>query len=217
MRAILTLCVILFFVFKPCIVDAEPVSPVPPVFVKFAPASPLKIETFQTQQNWGSPQGNYCDFVTDSNKNIALGKSVVNVSSTISGPDAITHEDYGIIHNPVNLTDGKYGNGRSWVAANNDTAPTVTIDLGGTRTFRAISFGRDRLGGYVDRNPGLFSIQASTDNITWQDIVKGAKLRLPQAGTVLVTIDGGISAKYVKFTFMQGVGVDEIEIFTNVP
>lgn len=209
MRTILSLCVVFFSMFTSFTVDAGPVS------VKFAPASPLKIETFQTKDGWSSPQGNCCEFVNtynvNTNNNIAY-KKTVTVSSTISGYDTIHKAEY--------LTDGKYGNGSSWIGAVGQGASTATIDLGSVQTFRAISFGRDRLGGFSERNPGVFSVEAWNEgDIIHRKIVDSAKLYLPQAATVLVAVNGneGIQYRYVKFSFNEEAAIDEIEIFTNVP
>lgn len=160
-------------------------------------------------EGYAPPQGYYRAF--NNPDNIALGKSTT-VSGTIGG--------FPVIHNAVNITDGNYGNGRSWI----DSGPTpwLTIDLASSQSFDTLSFGRDRLGYYVDRAPGQFTIAISNDNSLFTQIFDSAALGfsgfLSSGETIQASFDT-VNARYVKLQLTNaGAGIDEVEIkLSNVP
>ena len=68
------------------------------------------------------------------------------------------------IHRASYVNDGLYGAGASWVS--NSAYSWIKIDLGKSATINTVTFGRDRLGNYNDRDPGQFVIAvALSDNI----------------------------------------------------
>ncbi len=152
-------------------------------------------------------QGDYRGYTNPGN--LALGASVA-VSGTIFG--------YSAIHNPAFLTDGNYGNGRSWI----DNAPNswLTIDLGGIETFDILTFGRDRLGSFDDRDPGQFSISVSNDNSIFTQVFDSSSLAfsglLAFDQTVQAQFDA-VSARFVKLSLgATGAAIDEVEIMHSV-
>jgi hypothetical protein len=71
---------------------------------------------------------------------------------------------YDAIHRPEFANDGSYGNGASWISDSLNS--WLKVDLGRTVLIDHITIGRDRLGGYDDRDPGQFTIAVATaDNV----------------------------------------------------
>jgi hypothetical protein len=163
-----------------------------------------------TQLGYPQPfQGAYAAFSNPAN--IALGASVM-VSGTIPG--------FQTIHDAAFLTDGNYGNGRSWIGDSSNA--WLTIDLGKVQSFDALSFGRDRLGFYNDRNPGQFTISVSNDNISFAEVFNSVNFAFSGflgAGQTLQAGFSEVNAQYVRLQLssLNGgmsywAGVDEVEI-----
>jgi hypothetical protein len=140
-------------------------------------------------------------------------------SSTIPG--------YPHIHLEGNANDGLYGNGRSWIG--NSAQSWLKIDLGQTVLIDRLTFGRDRLGYFDDRDPGQFTIEVATmdavfasgdatdDGDEYTNVLDSSMLGF--SGTIVgaQTIQGSfdpVAARYVKMTFANnGVAIDEVEVF----
>jgi hypothetical protein len=138
---------------------------------------------------------------------------------------------YSRIHRAAYVNDGLYGPGASWIS--NSAYSWIKIDLGEARTINTIKFGRDRLGGMNDGDPGQFIIAVAlsddvyadgnshndsmeytviydSDVVGFDGIVSGAE-------TIEATFDT-VKARYVKITFENaGTAVDEIEVFMIQP
>lgn len=160
-----------------------------------------------TEPGYSADQGAYAEFMNT--QNIALGKTAT-VSSAYSGAPAI--------HNSAFITDGKYGNGRSWIGVGPNS--WLTIDLGSSQSFSTLSFGRDRLGHYNDRDPGQFTILTSDDNSSFTEIFDSSDFTfdgtLASDQTVQATFDTA-TAQYVRLELAyDGAAIDEVEI-TAVP
>jgi hypothetical protein len=138
---------------------------------------------------------------------------------------------YSDIHRASYVNDGLYGAGASWVS--NSPYSWIKIDLGKTTTINTITFGRDRLGNYNDRDPGQFVIAVALhDNVyadgnSSNDFFEYTKVYdSKQAG-----FDGVVSgsetiqanfvpteARFVKITFEKaGTAIDEVEAFMVQP
>jgi hypothetical protein len=138
---------------------------------------------------------------------------------------------YGDIHQASYLNDGLYGAGASWIS--NSAYSWIKIDLGKTMKINTITFGRDRLGNYNDRDPGQFVIAVAlqddiyADGNSSNDFFEYTKVYdSRQAG-----FDGVVSgaetirasftsteARFVKITFEnQGTAIDEVEAFMVQP
>jgi len=92
----------------------------------------------------------------------------------------------------------------------------MTINFGNIQTFDTLSFGRDRLGGFTDRNPGQFTISISNDNSLFAQIFDSALFgfsgTLGGGQTVQVEFSA-VSAQYVKLQLSNsGAAIDEVEI-----
>ena len=174
-------------------------------------ASPL-IGSLSCQSGYSPSQCSYQGFDTAGDLAFSGGVAASGqASSTISG--------YPTIHNAPFLNDGRYGNGKSWIS---DTANSfITIDLGLVQMFDQIKFGRDRLGGFDDRDPGQFKIELSLDGSSYTNLVSDSSLFgfngfINGADTVKVDFTSA-SAQYVKITFANaGTAIDEIEV-SNIP
>lgn len=170
-------------------------------FVSSSPIGPTS-----TEPGFSSPgQGDYAPFTNT--QNIALGATVTVSGTCCAAPT---------IHNSIFLTDGNYGNGRSWIA--DSQISWLTIDLGSSQSFSTLSFGRDRLGNFDDRDPGQFIILTSNDNNSFtpifdsSDFVFSGILGLGQ--TVQATFDTA-TARYVRLELAADglpAAIDEIEI-----
>ncbi len=152
-------------------------------------------------------QGDYRGYTNPNN--LALN-AAVTVSGTISG--------FAPIHDPLFLTDGNYGNGRSWIG----TGPNswLTVDLGAVETFDILTFGRDRLGSFDDRDPGQFAISVSNDNSVFTQVFDSSSLAfsglLAFDQTVQAQFDA-VSARFVQLSLgASGAAIDEVEIMHSV-
>lgn len=188
-----------------------------------AAASPLTGSP-QCQAGFGSPQCLYQSYDTSGNVAFAGGPAAPAVaSSTIVGPNAI--------HDPSFINDGQYGNGRSWIGQTPNS--WLKIDLGGIQLVDRITFGRDRLGGFDDRDPGQFLIDVavfdavyangddSNDAFEYTNVVDSAALGfsgfISGPETVVIDFDTPISARYIKMTIANATpfaaAIDEVQIF----
>lgn len=173
--------------------------------ISFVSSSPIT-GSIHTEPGYIPQQGDYAAFINS--QNIALGHAV-SVSGSISG--------YPIIHNASNVTDGNYGNGRSWIDSGSN--PWVTIDFGNIQSFDTLSFGRDRLGSFQDRNPGQFTISVSNDNSLFTQIFDSSLFGFSgtlSGGQTVQANFSVVSAQYVKLQLANsGAAIDEVEVYSS--
>ena len=173
------------------------------------------------ESGFSPPQCNYQAFDTTGDVAFSGGPAAPAVSSsTIPG--------FSTIHDPVFINDGLYGNGKSWIS--NGSGDWLKIDLGVAQMISQIRFGRDRLGGFDDRDPGQFLIDFAlsdavyangndtNDATEYSNAVDSSTLgfsgSISFAQTIVVTFDAPITARYVKMTFTStDVAIDEVEVF----
>lgn len=116
--------------------------------ISTGPAS-SPIGPVQCQGGHPAPICLYQAFDTTSDLAFSGGSAASTVaSSTLPG--------FPAIHDAAFINDGQYGNGRSWIG--NSPGAWIKIDLGSVQSIGQISFGRDRLGNFDDRDPGPFLI-----------------------------------------------------------
>jgi hypothetical protein len=130
------------------------------------------------------------------------------------------------LHAPANLNDGAYGNGSSWIG--NTTGSWIKLDLGRNAVINGIRFGRDRTGGYDDRDPGRFTVYVATQDDYAQgnetnDDAEYVKVYDPYASKFSGVLVGPasatvpltpVAARYVKLVVTgPGAAIDEIEVF----
>jgi len=158
---------------------------------------------------FAAPQGSYQSY--NATGNLAYLKAVT-ASSTFSGAPSI--------HASAFITDGNYGNGRSWIGGGSNSF--VTIDLGLATHFNTVVFGRDRLGGFDDRDPGQFQILGSNDGASFQVIfdsavVGGFSGNIDGNQSIIATLDPE-TYRYVRFSATSGsAAIDEISIYSLSP
>ena len=116
------------------------------------------------------------------------------------------------------INDGNYGNGKSWIG--NSANSWFTIDLGSNFTLDSISFGRDRLGNYNDRDPGQFSIGvALNDSGEYKTIVNSSNLSFNgqiNGNDTILTSFTPIKGRFIKMTFASnGAAIDEVVVHGN--
>jgi len=196
----------------------------PPVLagalISIVPSSPL-IGPEICKPGYASPQCLAIPFDTGNNLAFQGGSALPAVAK-----DNITM-DYNAIHQPEFANDGHYGNGASWVS--DSVNSWLKIDLGQTILINRLTFGRDRMGGFDDRDSGQFTIAVSTsDNIyangddsndgteytqVVDSAVAGFSGIINGAETVQVSF-APVLARFVKLTVADyGTAIDEIEVF----
>lgn len=156
----------------------------------------------QQTSGYNTEQGSFRAY--DTTGNLAYNKTV-SVSGTISGHPAI--------HSGSFINDGYFGNGRSWIG--NSANSWLTIDLGSKFNLNEISFGRDRLGFFNDRDPGQFTIAVSSDlNQGYQTIVNSSMVSfngMIAGNDTILTNFTPIETRYIKMTFAaNGTAIDEV-------
>lgn len=138
---------------------------------------------------------------------------------------------YSGVHRPAHLNDGLYGPGASWIS--NSAYSWIKIDLGKTTTINTVTFGRDRLGSFNDRDPGQFVIavalfdniyadgNSSNDYIEYTEIYNSEEIGFDGVVSGSETIKaefGPVMARFVKIVFAnRGTAVDEVEVFMMQP
>lgn len=105
--------------------------------------------------------------------NLALGSGGAQASASGSYPG------YGI-HTLEGLNDGRYGNGRSWIA-DRVSGAWAQIDLGALMQVDQVVWGRDREGHFIDRLATAYRIEVSGDGKEWHQVASGAD-RQPLTG-----------------------------------
>lgn len=142
----------------------EPVNPrqniesLPPTDVRF-----VKFTILDTNQ--GEPCLDELEILA-SGENVALASAGAKASS--SGD--FVHP----LHKLEHLTDGRYGNARSWIA-NQPSAGWVQIELPEVRRIETIHWGRDREGQFADRLATDYRIEGSVDGVNWALLASAAE------------------------------------------
>jgi hypothetical protein len=123
--------------------------------------------------------------------------------------------------------DGFYGNGASWIPVYSNA--WLKVDLGGDFVIDTITFGRDRLDYFNDRDPGQFTVSVSSndvvyangndasDSLEYTQIVDSSVLGYSGVinwdETIQVNFDP-VNARFIKLEFTNpNVAIDEIQVF----
>ncbi len=96
-----------------------------------------------------------------------------NLALASNGASAFTSSDLGPqlgigFHRAVNVNDGLYGNGNSWIGGDENpfAAPFAGVNLGSVQPVSRIAWGRDNAGGFSDRWQGTYSVEyTQLDNV----------------------------------------------------
>ena len=183
--------------------------------------TPTLIGSELLQGSYTHPQGSYQAY--DTSANLAYNGIIPIVSSNIPG--------YNDIHTNANLNDGYYGNGSSWIGATINS--WLKIDLGSNFYIDSLSFGRDRLNYFNDRDPGNFIIEVAllennfsngntsndaTEYTTIFDSNTYSFSGMIDFDDTILSSFSSTEARFVKMTFdFAGVAIDEIEITGSSP
>ena len=138
---------------------------------------------------------------------------------------------YNGVHDAAHVNDGLYGNEASWIS--NSAYSWIKIDLGKITNINTVTFGRDRLGNYNDRDPGQFTIavalsdnvyadgNSSKDSIEYTLVYDSERAGFDGAVSAAQTVQayfGSVTARFVKITFSNpGTAIDEVEVFLVQP
>ena len=90
------------------------------------------------------------------------------------------------IHVLEGVNDGRYGNGRSWIADQVANA-WVQIELPAVTRIGKVVWGRDREGNFIDRLATQYEIQVSTDAGSWRTVASSADREPLPAGAQLLS------------------------------
>ncbi len=170
------------------------------------------------RDGFSQPQCRAYQFINPNNlASLKMGATSAVARNTIRG--------WQEIHQPIFVNDEYYGNASSWIGAG--AGSWIKIDLGQSRRFNRIRFGRDRTGGYDDRDPGRFVISVAdqdtyangdetNDEQEYRQIVNSSNVgfegRITGDQTVLVKFPP-VTARYVKLMVANnGAAIDEVEI-----
>ncbi|MBX9579642.1 MAG: DUF1549 domain-containing protein, partial [Gemmataceae bacterium] len=119
------------------------------------------------------------------------GPEPKNVALTSAGAKVASAGDYpngGDIHKLEHLTDGRHGNGRSWIS-NTVGRGRVTVEFAAPATIDRVVWGRDREGKFADRLATRYRIDVSADGENWQ-VVASSDDRLPEGGATTAAPPG---------------------------
>src|SRR5262249_28849269 len=98
----------------------------------------------------------------DPGTNLALARSGAKATASSEYPNAA-------IHKIVHLNDGQYGNGRSWISAENGKG-WCQIELAEPAEIHRRAWGRDGEGKFKDRLAKDYKIEVSIDCKMWQTV-----------------------------------------------
>ncbi len=135
-------------------------------------------------------------------------------------------DGHAAIHAPAYTNDGLYGNGASWIGASVDA--WVKIDLGRVVLVDGVRFGRDRTGGFDDRDPGQFVValamaddvyangndqnDAAEYTVVFDSATAGFSGQIAGAQTLRASF-APRAARYVRLLVAQeGAAIDEVEV-----
>jgi hypothetical protein len=153
----------------------------------------------------------------ESDKNLALAAAgaIASASSCLEG-----HAAHCVAH----LNDGRYGNARSWIPA--EDAGWAQIELPQPAMVNRVVFSRDREGHYKDRLPAALEIQISDDGQAWQTVRKIEIARVVLAEPTYLDTNEPITlefppceARHVRLAIHKTSGsqpcIDELEIYAD--
>ncbi|MBM3848183.1 MAG: hypothetical protein FJ405_18090, partial [Verrucomicrobia bacterium] len=100
------------------------------------------------------------------------------------------------IHQLEGLNDGRYGNGRSWIA-DRSTGAWAQVELPEIVRISRVVWGRDREGNFIDRLATEYEVQVSTDGKAWRTVASSAD-REPLAPGVRLLSGGPLTQSLVN-------------------
>ena len=125
----------------------------------------------------------------EGSRNLALAANGARASASGSLPGFAIHQLEG-------LNDGRYGNGRSWIA-DRMAGAWVEIVLPQVARIHRVVWGRDREGNFIDRLATEYDIQVATDSKVWQTVASSAD-REPLALGATLSSAGSLTRSLVN-------------------
>ncbi|MBY0513539.1 MAG: PSD1 and planctomycete cytochrome C domain-containing protein, partial [Gemmataceae bacterium] len=131
---------------------------------RFAPVKALAVRFVILASNSAEP-------CIDELEVFTTGPQPKNVALASAGSKLRSGGDYpgASIHKLEHLTDGKYGNGRSWIAAESGRG-WCEVEFKQPAEIDRVVWGRDREGKYADRLPTLYRIDVWTADYQWRTV-----------------------------------------------
>ncbi|QDU19961.1 DUF1549 and DUF1553 domain-containing protein [Urbifossiella limnaea] len=135
---------------------------------RFAPVAARYVRFVAFETNQGEP-------CLDELEAFTAGPTPVNVAR---GGKLRSSGDYpgGTLHKLEHLTDGRYGNGRSWISST--PRGWVEVEFADVAKIDRVVWARDREGKFADRLPTRYRIDVSADRAAWV-VVASSDDRLP--------------------------------------
>ena len=187
--------------------------------LRIVPASPLTGPAI-VKPGYTAPQGTAVPF--DTSRDLAFQGNGFAQPAV-----ALNQLDLPPIHQVQFANDGFYGNGSSWIS--NSSNSWVKIDLGRTVLVDQVMFGRDRNGGFNDRDPGQFSIgvaltddayangNANNDLTEYTTVFSSSALGYSGVINGPETVQAAFTpvlARYIKLNVQNGgAAIDEVQVF----
>lgn len=155
-----------------------------------------------------------------------------NLASLVSGAQAAVVSSvlagYENFHEAAGINDSTYGNPSSWIP-NGGGGGWLKIDLGSERMIDMVTFGRDRMGAFNDREPGQYTISVGTseniyasgdnsnDAAEYVQVYNSASVGFSGIinGTETITSSFALTtARYLKIEFTgSGLAIDEVQVY----
>ena len=125
----------------------------------------------------------------DDTRNVALAAQGARAAASGSLPGYAIHQLDGI-------NDGRYGNGRSWIADRREGA-WVQIELPQVTRISKVVWGRDREGKFIDRLATRYQIDVAVQSNQWQ-VVASSDDREPLAAGAKLSGMPSLTRQYVN-------------------
>jgi hypothetical protein len=155
--------------------------------------------------------------------NLATGATVMATSELGLG-----------VHFAININNGTYGNGSSWIGGSEGSVDTIGYGFAAPSTIETFAFGRDNTNTLTDRSSGAYFFEYSLDYVSGAAITTGTwttiglidyapgSLQRPSFPYLrhLYSFGGPISnVTGFRVTTQAGLGggqaIDELEVYTS--
>ncbi len=177
--------IILLAAASPSLVSAVLRAPVHPRrnVEEFAPVEAKFVRFIVRNTNRGEPCLDELEIYSPDEKlgNVALAAN--GARATASG----SLSGYAI-HQLEGVNDGRFGNGRSWIA-NRIGGAWVQIELPQVTRINKVVWGRDREGNFIDRLATQYEIQVAVDTNSWRMVASSADREPLPVGAQLLSGD----------------------------
>jgi ligand-binding sensor domain-containing protein/signal transduction histidine kinase len=116
----------------------------------------------------------------DPARNVGLAANGARATASGSLPDYAIHQLEGV-------NDGRYGNGRSWIAERVEGA-WVQLELPQITLINRVVWGRDREGNFIDRLATQYEIEVALDTNSWRTVASSREREPLAVGAQLLGV-----------------------------